>query len=137
MLDDQGRDERRWARWLLRFFEPQVKAFAWAGFADLVLVEVRDPRDGRRRRHVTGLQVDGTQGWALYQAGRQGGELRLIAAEPHVRVRVARRWRSARAEALPDDDPQARLDTFGPSRFANAVRTFGITDQVTVHFLFT
>jgi hypothetical protein len=58
-----------------------------------------------------------------------------------VRVRLARRWRDARAEVLPDDDPEARLAsfgraglaTFGRAGHAAAVRRFG-TDLVTVRF---
>lgn len=135
--DDREREDRWWARWLLRFFEPQVKAFAWAGLADLVLVETRDPGDGRRRRHATGMQIDGSQGWALYPPRRQADILRAIAALPDVRVRVARRWRTARAEALPHDDPQARLDSFTPTRYTNALRAVGTPTRVTVRFLFT
>jgi hypothetical protein len=54
-------------------------------------------------------------------------------ANPNVRVRMHRRWRDARALIVDDDDPQARLDSFGRRSHEAAVRRFG-TDLLTVQF---
>ena len=39
-----------------------------------------------------------------------------------MRVRVSRRWCRARAEVIPDDDANTRLDSFGRRSHAAAVR---------------
>lgn len=112
---------------------PPVKAAAWAGLSSgYVLVETRGRRTGRRRRNVVGMKIAGDTGWVVAEHGRRAGWVRNIEADADVSVRIGRRWRPARAEVVADDDPQARLDTFGSSHAA-AVRRFG-TDLATVRF---
>jgi hypothetical protein len=52
-----------------------------------------------------------------------------------VRVCVHRRWLRASAHIAPEDDSQARLDSFKRARHAAAVRRFG-TDLLSVRFDF-
>jgi F420H(2)-dependent quinone reductase len=108
---------RRLQRYVLN---PPIMALAWAGLVPgLVLIETHGRRSGKRRRAVVGLHVEGDVGW-------------IVAEHEHdVRVRVGRRWRRARAEIVDDDDPQARLDTFGRRSHAAAVRRFG-TELTTI-----
>jgi hypothetical protein len=67
--------------------------------------------------------------------GRHAGYVRNLEADPSVRVRVARTWRTAQAFVDTGDDPQARLEQFARPGHANAVRRFG-TDLLTIRLDF-
>ena len=54
-----------------------------------------------------------------------------IEANPNVRVRIGRTWRTGRAEICPDDNPEARLRAIGRPVNALMVRTVG-TDLLTI-----
>ena len=115
---------------------PPMKVAVWAGLVPgLVLVETRGRRSGKRRRNVVGMLLDdgGDTGWVVAEQGRHAGYVRNIEADPQVRIRMRRRWRDARAQLLPDDDPAARLATFGRKSHEASVRRFG-TDLATVRF---
>lgn len=132
MADDR---KRRWVRLVQRYvLNPPMKLAVWAGLVPgLVLVETRGRRSGKRRRNVVGMLLDGDTGWVVAEQGRYAGYVSNIEADPQVRVRIRRRWRDARAEVLPDDDPEARLATFGRRSHEASVRGFG-TDLTTVRF---
>jgi len=57
--------------------------------------------------------------------------VRNIEAEPRVRVRVGRRWRSGTAHVLPDDDWRERQRQIPNKLNAAMVRVMG-TEHVTV-----
>jgi hypothetical protein len=61
----------------------------------------------------------------------KAGYVRNIEANPSVRVCVRGQWRTARAQVISEDDPQARRDAFGRPRHAANVRRFG-TELLTV-----
>ena len=61
-----------------------------------------------RRNPVTNGLDHGTF-WIVAEHGRRASYVRNIEANPHVRVRVGRRWREGTAQGCPDDDPQERL----------------------------
>lgn len=90
---------------------------------------------GKRRRNVVGLLVDGDAGWVVAEQGRHAGWVANVDAEPNVRLRQGRRWLPARGVLVPDDDVQARLDSFGRRTHAAAVRTYG-TALTSVRFEF-
>ena len=140
MADNDGNRTRRWVRLLQRYvLNPPMKLAVWAGLIPgLVLVETRGRRSGKRRRNVVGMLLDdgGGTGWVVAEQGRHAGYVSNIEADPQVRVRISRRWRDARAEVLPDDDPEARLATFGRRSHEASVRRFG-TDLTTVRFDFS
>ncbi len=116
-------------RWVLN---PPMKASTWLGVVPgHVLIETTGRVSGRHRRNVVGMHLDGDVGWVVAEQGRHAGYVRNLEADPRVRVRVRRRWRQGRATIVDDDDPQARLGTFGMRRHAAAVRRFG-TDLLTV-----
>ena len=50
--------------------------------------------------------------------------VRNIEGEPRLRIQLGRRWRSGVAQAVPDDDPIARLRTM-PRIHATSVRAMG------------
>jgi deazaflavin-dependent oxidoreductase (nitroreductase family) len=129
------RRKRRRVRLVQRYLlNPPVKLAVWAGFvAGYVLVETRGRRTGRRRRAVVGMKLDGNTGWVVAEQGSDAGYVRNLGSDPQVRVRIGRRWRVAQAHVVADDDPQARLDSFGRSSHAASVRRFG-TNLTTVRF---
>jgi deazaflavin-dependent oxidoreductase (nitroreductase family) len=81
------------------------------------------------------MRIEDSTGWVVAEQGRHAGYVRNIEANPSVRVCVGRRWRSAVACIVAEDDPEARLERFGRPRHAANVRRFG-TDLLTVRFDF-
>jgi deazaflavin-dependent oxidoreductase (nitroreductase family) len=132
VTSDDARKRRR-VRLLQRYvLNPPAKLAVWAGLVPgYVLVETRGRRTGKRRRNVVGVKLDGRTGWVVAEHGRHAGYVRNLEAEPDVRVRLRGRWRPARATVVDDDDPQARLDTFGRRTHAATLRRFG-TDLTTI-----
>lgn len=111
---------------------PPMTALTWVGLVrNHVLIETQGRRTGRRRRNVVLMHRDGDTGWIIAEHGRHAGYGRNLQANPDVRIRTGRRWQAARAELLPDDDAQARLDSFDEPRHAVDVRRFG-TELTTV-----
>lgn len=53
--------------------------------------------------------LDGNTFWIVAEHGRNAAYVRNIEADPHVRLKVGRRWRSGTAQLLPDADPRERL----------------------------
>ena len=104
----------------------------WAGLLPgHVLIETKGRRSGKRRRTVVGMHIDGDTGWVVAEQGRHAGYVCNLEADPDLRVRRGLHWRRARAEVVEDDDPQARLETFGRRSHAAAVRRLG-TELATV-----
>jgi deazaflavin-dependent oxidoreductase (nitroreductase family) len=134
MGTDRAR-KRRLVRLVQRYaLNPPAKAAVRAGLVPgYALVETRGRRSGRRRRTVVGTHVEGTTAWVVAEQGRHAGYVRNLEADPDVRLCIRGRWRPARAQVVPDDDPEARLQTFGRRSHASAVRRFG-TDLLTVRF---
>jgi deazaflavin-dependent oxidoreductase (nitroreductase family) len=137
MSDEAEHEQRKRQRVRLvqrYLLNPPVKLAVWAGLVPgYVLVETRGRRTGRRRRTVVGMKLDDNTGWVVAEQGRHAGYVRNLDADPQVRVRLGRRWRRARAHVVADDDPQARLPSFGRSSHAANVRRFG-TSLTTVRF---
>ena len=123
----QDARKRRRVRALQRYaLNPPMKLLVWFGFVPgHVLIETRGRRTGARRTNVVGMHVEERTGWIVAEQGAHAGYVRNLQADPAVRVRVARRWCRARAAVIPDDDPGARLDSFGRRSHAAAVRKFG------------
>jgi deazaflavin-dependent oxidoreductase (nitroreductase family) len=117
-----GQRKRRRVRFLQRYLlNPPIKLLVWAGLVPgHVLIETKGRRSGKRRRNVVGLHLDGDTGWIVAEHGRHAGYVRNLVADPDVRVRIGRRWRPANARVVDDDDPEARLDSFGRRSHAGA-----------------
>jgi deazaflavin-dependent oxidoreductase (nitroreductase family) len=81
------------------------------------------------------MHTEGDIGWVVAEHGRHAGYVHNLEVHPDVRVRMHRHWRPARARIVDDDDPQARLDSFGRRSHEAAVRRFG-TDLLTIQFEF-
>lgn len=133
MNETRSRRKRRWVRLLQRYvLNPPMKVLSWAGLArGTVLLETRGHRTGRIRRHVVLLHGDGATRWIIAEHGTHASYVRNLQADSHVRIRIHRRWYDAHAQAVLDDDAEARLDSFGEPRHAAAIRRFG-TDLTTI-----
>lgn len=133
MSEARSRRKRRWVRLLQRYvLNPPMKLLTWAGLVPgTVLLETRGHRTGKARRHVVLLHGDGATRWIIAEHGTHASYVRNLQADPHVRIRMHRCWHAAHAQALLDDDAEARLDGFGEPRGAAAIRRFG-TDLTTI-----
>jgi len=96
-----------------------------------VLLETTGRRTGRPRQNPVGNGLDGDTLWIVAEHGRSASYVRNLEADPRVRVKIGRRWRSGTATVLPDDDPRARLRRIGRPVNGFMVRAVG-TDLLTI-----
>jgi deazaflavin-dependent oxidoreductase (nitroreductase family) len=66
----------------------------------VVILETTGRRSGVPRRVPVTRKLEGDTLWIVTEHGRKSGYVRNIEANPNVRVRVGRRWRSGRAAIL-------------------------------------
>jgi deazaflavin-dependent oxidoreductase (nitroreductase family) len=93
-----------------RLLNPLVRTAARTGLPlpGLVILETTGRRSGRPRLTPVGKALDGDTLWVIAEHGRRAGYVRNLEANPRVRVRIGRRWRTGTAQTLPDDDWRAR-----------------------------
>jgi deazaflavin-dependent oxidoreductase (nitroreductase family) len=96
-----------------------------------VLLETTGRKTGRPRHNPVGNGLDGDTLWVVAEHGRRASYVRNLEADPRVRVKIGRRWRTGTAIVLPDDDPRARLDRIGRRVNGFMVRSMG-TDLLTI-----
>ena len=116
-----------------RLFNPVVKSAAAVGLPlpGLVLLETIGRKSGQPRRNPVGRSLVGDTLWIVAEHGRRAGYVRNISANPRVRVKVGRRWRTGTAHLMPDDDPRERQRRM-PNRLNSVgVRAMG-SDLLTV-----
>jgi deazaflavin-dependent oxidoreductase (nitroreductase family) len=127
-------DKRRVSTFLsARLLNPLVRAAARAGvpLPGYVLLETTGRRSGQPRQVPVGKALQGDTLWVVAEHGLRAAYVRNIQANPRVRVRLGRRWRTGTAQVLSDDDWRERQRRI-PNRFNSAVvRAMG-TKQVTV-----
>lgn len=83
----------------------------------IVIVETIGRRSGKRRRTPVGGRLDeGGRVWVVAEHGRKADYVRNVEANPRVRVKAKRRWRTGTARLLLEDDWRARLRTMGDGR---------------------
>jgi deazaflavin-dependent oxidoreductase (nitroreductase family) len=126
-------DRRRVSTFLsTRLFNPLVKAIASAGLAlpGIAILETTGRRTGQPRRTPVGPALAGGTVWIVAEHGTRAAYVRNIQADPRVRIRLGRAWRTGTARLMPDDDARARQRTM-PRAIATAVRLMG-TDLLTV-----
>jgi deazaflavin-dependent oxidoreductase (nitroreductase family) len=116
-----------------RLLNPVVNAAARAGLPlpGLVILETAGRRTGQPRRVPVGNGLDGDTLWIVAEHGVRAAYVRNAEANPRVRVRVGRRWRTGTACVLPEDDWRARQRRM-PNRGNSAVVRLMGTDPVTV-----
>jgi deazaflavin-dependent oxidoreductase (nitroreductase family) len=95
------------------------------------LLETTGWRSGQPRQNPVGNGLDGDTFWLVAEHGRRAGYVRNLEANPRVRVKIGRRWRTGTATVLPEDDPRTRLDRIGHRVNGFMVRNVG-TDLLTI-----
>src|SRR5256885_1567062 len=111
MSADGSVRKRRAVRLLQRYFlnPPTMLAVRMGLVRGHVLIETIGRRTGKRRRTVVGMHVADSTGWVVAEQGSHAAYVRNIEADPSVRVCIKGKWRTARAQAVPGDDPKLRL----------------------------
>jgi deazaflavin-dependent oxidoreductase (nitroreductase family) len=116
-----------------KLLNPLVRAAARAGLPlpTVVLLETTGRRSGKPRRVPVGKALEGDTLWVVAEHGLRSSYVRNVNADPRVRVRVGRRWRTGTAHVLENDDWRDRQRRM-PNRVNSAVvRAMG-TEHVTV-----
>ena len=128
-MSSEQASRRRRVRALQKYLlNPPVKLAVYLGLLPgHALIETVGRRTGKQRRTVIGVHIVDQTVWIVAEQGRHAGYVANLQANPRVRLRVGRRWRAGDARIVADDDPQRRLDQFGRSSHAAAVRRFGTT----------
>ena len=127
-------DKRRASTFLTaKVANPVVRAAARLGIPlpSVVLLETTGRRSGEPRRIPVGKTLEGDTLWVVAEHGLRSGYVRNIQADPRVRVRVGRRWRTGTAHVLVDDDWRDRQRRLPNKLNSAVVRAMG-TDHVTV-----
>lgn len=118
------------AKYLLN---PVVKGAARAGvpLPGIAILETIGRKSGQPRRTPVGKAVEGDTLWVVAEHGHRAAWVRNIEADPRVRVRLGRRWRTATAHPLPDDDPRERQRRM-PNKANSAIVRVMQTGMLTV-----
>jgi len=118
------------AKYLLN---PVVKGAVRAGIPlpGIAILETTGRKSGQPRRTPVGKAVEGNTLWVVAEHGHRAAWVRNIEADPRVRVRLGRRWRTATANPLPNDDPRERQRRM-PNRFNSAIVRVMKSDMLTV-----
>jgi deazaflavin-dependent oxidoreductase (nitroreductase family) len=116
-----------------KLLNPVVRAAARAGLPlpGLVILETTGRKSGQPRRIPVGKALEGDTLWVVSEHGRRSAYVRNIEANPRVRVRVGREWRTGTAQALPDDDWRERQRRMPNRLNSGAVRLLA-SDPLTV-----
>jgi deazaflavin-dependent oxidoreductase (nitroreductase family) len=116
-----------------KLVNPLVRAAARLGLPlpMVVILETRGRRSGEPRRIPVGKTIEGDTLWIVAEHGRRASYVRNIEADPRVRVRVGRHWRTGAAEVLAGDDWRERQRRMPNKINSASVRLMG-TEHVTV-----
>jgi deazaflavin-dependent oxidoreductase (nitroreductase family) len=120
--------KRRASKFLtVRLVNPLVRRLAQAGLAggSVALLETTGRKSGQRRVTPVGNGLRGDVFWIVTEHGWGSAYVKNIQADPRVRVKVGRRWRSGTAHILPDDDPYERMRMLRRPANDAAVRLVG------------
>jgi deazaflavin-dependent oxidoreductase (nitroreductase family) len=126
--------KRRWSTFLTaKLVNPLVRAAARAGIPLplVVILETRGRKSGQPRRVPVGKALDGDTLWVVAEHGRKAAYVKNIEADPHVRVRIGRRWRPGAARVLYDDDWRLRQRQL-PNKVNSAVVRLIGTEHLTI-----
>ena len=95
----------------VRIVNPLVRRLASAGIAgpSVALLETTGRKSGQKRVTPVGNGLRGDKFWIVTEHGWKSAYVKNIQADPRVRVKTGRRWRSGTAHLLPDDDPYERM----------------------------
>jgi deazaflavin-dependent oxidoreductase (nitroreductase family) len=122
------RTKRRISRFLtVRIVNPLVRRAVDRGLAGsgTALLETTGRKSGQPRVTPVGNGLRGDAFWIVTEHGWQSAYVKNIEADPRVRVKAGRRWRSGTAQILPDDDPYERMRALGRRANDATVRLMG------------
>jgi len=90
---------------------PPMRAAFRLGIAvpGTAILETTGRVSGRPLRTPVTDGLDGDTFWIVAEHGHRAAYVRNVEADPRVRVKVGRHWRTGTAVLLPDEDPRARL----------------------------
>jgi deazaflavin-dependent oxidoreductase (nitroreductase family) len=116
-----------------KVFNRLVLAAARAGLPlpGVVILETTGRRSGEPRRVPVTRLLERDTLWIVTEHGRKAAYVRNIEANPRVRVRAGRRWRTGTATVLPDYDWRALQRRMGSKLSSATVRMMG-TDHLTI-----
>ena len=97
----------------------------------VVILETRGRKSGQPRQIPVGKTLDGDTLWIVAEHGRKAAYVKNIEADPNVRVRIGRRWRSGTAHVLYDDDWRERQRQLPNKLNSATVRLVG-TEHLTI-----
>ena len=125
---DQGArvDKRRLTAGVAKYLvNPLVRGLFRLGVPapGTAILETLGRKSGRPRSTPVTNGLDGDTFWIVTEHGRSSNYVRNIEANPRVRVKVGRRWRSGTATVAGGEDPRARLRAIGRARPSTRVHT--------------
>ena len=97
----------------------------------VVILETRGRKSGQPRQIPVGKALTGDTLWIVAEHGRRAAYVKNIEADPHVRVRIGRNWRTGIAHILYDDDWRERQRQLPNRLNSAAVRLVG-TEHLTI-----
>src|SRR5947209_8744578 len=106
---DRARKRRATTLLAKHLVNPPVRALHRLGWSvpGCALLETTGRVSGRPRVTPVTDGLDGEVFWVVSEHGRQAGYVRDLEADPQVRVRTGRGWRTGTARVLPGEDPKA------------------------------
>ena len=117
----------------VKLLNPPIRWLAARGLVPTVsLLETTGRTSGLPRRTPVSKGLDKATGtfWIIAEHGRSSAYVRNLEAQPRVRLRIGRRWRSGTAIVLGGDDPRSRSRHLSKLN-AVAVRAMG-TELLTI-----
>ena len=96
-----------------------------------VLLETTGRRSGLPRHTPIGNGLDGDTFWLVAAHGSQADYVRNMRANPKVRVKIGRQWRSGTAVLLVDDDSYVRSRSL-PHQWDAAIGRLMATSPLTI-----
>src|SRR5688572_8086308 len=126
-------DKRRVSTFITaRVVNPLVKFAANRGvpLPNLAILETTGRKSGQPRRTPVGGELDGDTFWIVTEHGTRANYVRNIEAEPRVRLKLGRTWRTGTARPAPEEDPEERLKR-QPRSNAAGVRVMG-TEHIVI-----
>ena len=133
MTPPSDRKRRLITKLQVRVLNPPIKALAAHGLVPSVaLLETTGRKSGEPRRTPVSMGLDRATDtfWIVAEHGARAAYVRNIEADPRVRLRIGRRWRSGTATVLADDDARGRQGHMSKLNAAT-VRAMG-TDLLTI-----
>jgi deazaflavin-dependent oxidoreductase (nitroreductase family) len=116
-----------------KLLNPLLKRAANAGIPlpSVVILETIGRKSGQPRRNPVGKAIDENTLWIVAEHGRRANYVRNLTANPRVRVKVGRRWRTGTAHPMPEDDPRERQRRI-PNKLNSAVVRLMGSDLLTI-----